>query len=68
MSSFRNNLIELRKLNKLTQRDVAQYLNILQPAYMCYENGKSEPTIDNLIKLADLFDVTLDELCGRCLY
>ena len=68
MSSFRNNLIELRKLNKLTQRDVAQHLNISQPSYIRYENGKSEPTIDNLIKLADLFDVTLDELCGRCLY
>ena len=65
MSDFKNNLIELRKLNKMTQRDVADRLGISQPSYIRYENGKSEPTIENLVKLADLFDVSLDYLCGR---
>ena len=68
MSNFCKNLAELRKQNKLTQRDVANHLGISQPSYLRYENGKSEPTIDNLIKLADLFDVSLDYLCGRKAY
>jgi len=48
----------------LTQREVAQKLGIAQPSYIRYENGKAEPTIENLIKLADLFDVSIDFLCG----
>ncbi|MGN0768307.1 MAG: helix-turn-helix domain-containing protein [Christensenellales bacterium] len=68
MNAFSKNLIELRKLNKLTQRDVARHLGISQPSYTRYENGKSEPTIENLIKLADLFDVSIDYLCGRVSY
>ena len=68
MNAFNKNLIELRKLNKLTQRDVARHLGISQPSYTRYENGKSEPTIENLIKLADLFDVSIDFLCGRVSY
>ena len=68
MDSFRHILTELRKTNKMTQRDVADRLGISQPSYIRYENGKSEPTIENLIKLADLFDVSLDYLCGREMY
>ena len=52
-------------MNNLTQREVAQKLGIAQPSYIRYENGKAEPTIENLIKLADLFDVSIDFLCGR---
>ena len=62
---FCKNLIELRKLHRLTQRQVASALGIAQPSYIRYENGQSEPTIENLIKLADLFDVSIDFLCGR---
>ncbi len=65
MKKFQSNLIEQRKLNNLTQRQVAEFLGISQPSYIRYENGKSEPTLANLIKLADLFDVSIDYLCGR---
>ena len=65
MDVFKKNLVELRKMNKLTQREVAEHLGISQPSYIRYENGRSEPTIENLVKLADLFDVSLDYLCGR---
>lgn len=44
---------------------MSKYLNISNPAYYKYENGKAEPSIDTLIKLADLFGVSLDYLCGR---
>lgn len=65
MDIFCKRLIEQRKMNNLTQREVAQKLGIAQPSYIRYENGKAEPTIENLIKLADLFDVSIDFLCGR---
>ena len=65
MEVFKRNLIELRKLNNYTQRQVAEVLNISQPSYIRYENGKAEPSLENLVKLADLFDVSIDYLCGR---
>lgn len=65
MEIFRKNLIELRKMNHLTQRQVAAHLGIAQPSYIRYENGKAEPSLDALVKLADLFDVSIDFLCGR---
>ena len=65
MEEFRKNLIELRKLHRLTQRQVASALGLAQPSYIRYENGKAEPSLENLVKLADLFDVSIDFLCGR---
>ncbi|MGN0744950.1 MAG: helix-turn-helix domain-containing protein [Christensenellales bacterium] len=65
MKKFQTALVEQRKLNHLTQRDVAKHLGIAQSSYIRYENGKSEPTLENLVKLADLFDVSVDYLLGR---
>ena len=65
MIHFQKTLLELRKLNNLTQKQVANQLGISQPSYIRYENGKAEPSLENLIKLADLFDVSIDYLCGR---
>ena len=65
MKVFQDNLIEVRKQNNLTQRQVAEHLGISQPSYIRYEKGKAEPTLENLVKLADLFDVSIDFLCGR---
>ncbi len=65
MKIFQTNLIEQRKINQLTQRQVADYLGISQPSYIRYENGQSEPTLANLVKLAELFDVSVDYLLGR---
>ncbi len=68
MKKFQERLLEQRKLQHLTQCQVAKYLNIAQPSYIRYENGTAEPSIDTLIKLADLFDVTIDYLVGRTEY
>lgn len=65
MDIFRKNIYELRKLNRFTQREVAQRLGISQPSYIRYENGSAEPTLDNLVKIADLYDVSVDFLLGR---
>lgn len=55
-------LKELRKRNKLTQEDVAKKINKSAIAYGYYEAGKNEPDISTLIKLADFFHVSVDEL------
>lgn len=46
----------------MTQQQVADFLNVNRSTYSYYENGKAEPSITVLIKMADLFNVTLDSL------
>lgn len=65
MSIFQEKLKEMRKMCGLTQQKVAEKLGISQPSYIRYENGTAEPTLENLVKLADLFDVSVDYLLGR---
>lgn len=49
----------------LTQDKLASFLNGKKSLISNYENGHSTPDIYTLIKLADIFNVTLDELVGR---
>lgn len=65
MKIFRERLLEQRKLYGFTQREMAEKLGISQPSYVRYENGTSEPTQENLVKIADIFDVSVDYLLGR---
>lgn len=65
MKVFAERLTELRKQYKYTQRQMADILSISQPSYIRYENDTSEPTQENLVKLADAFDVSVDYLLGR---
>lgn len=68
MKVFQERLLEQRKLNNLTQQQVAKHLEISQPSYIRYEQGTAEPSYDNLVKIADLFDVSVDYLLGRISY
>lgn len=65
MKIFQDRIKEQRKLYGLTQRDIADKLGISQPSYIRYENGSSEPSQENLVKIADIFDVSVDYLLGR---
>lgn len=58
-------LKELREQQELTQKDLARYINKTTQAYSYYERGEREPDIETLIKLADYFSITLDDLVGR---
>ncbi len=57
-------LKEIRKQKGLKQNKVAQDLQINVVTYNGYETGKSEPNIQIILKLADYFNVTTDELLG----
>ena len=65
MKVFAERLTELRKQYKYTQRQMADILDISQPSYIRYENDTSEPAQENLVKIADAFDVSVDYLLGR---
>ena len=54
-----------RKALGLTQEKLAKLLNGKKSLISNYENGYSTPDITILIKLADIFEITLDELVGR---
>ena len=51
-----------RELNKMTQKDVAEILEVEPGTISKYENGTIEPNIESLKKLAEIFNVTVDEL------
>lgn len=58
------NIKALRKMHGMTQGDLALILGGKKSLVSNYENGYSTPDIYTLIKLADVFDVSLDELVG----
>ena len=57
-------LKELRKAKKLTQLQVQMRVFIDQSDYSKMENGKRDPTIDQVILLAKLFETSIDYICG----
>ncbi|WP_434787916.1 helix-turn-helix transcriptional regulator [Bacillus thuringiensis] len=57
-------LVYFRKKNKLTQNDVAYRLNVVRSTYTNWEAGRSEPDVSTLIKLSDIYNVSLDNLVG----
>ena len=63
--TFPEQLLKLRTERNLLQKDVAEAVGIALHTYQRYEYGEREPQLSNLVKLADLFDVSLDELVGR---
>jgi transcriptional regulator with XRE-family HTH domain len=62
---FSKRLVIYRKSKGMTAQALADYLNVTEPAIACYVKGRNLPTVQNLVKLADLFDVSLDYLVGR---
>ena len=55
-------LYELRKNKGLTQEDLALLLDVSDKAVSKWENGTAKPTIINLKKVSQIFDISLDEL------
>ena len=65
MTIFSERLKRLRKNKGLKQQEIADILGVKRNTYSDWENGKTEPSFGNLVKLADFFDVSLDWLFGR---
>jgi len=58
-------LKEERKKRNLTQKQIAEVLNLSREAYTLYETGKNTPTTDSLIRLSDFYNLSIDYLLGR---
>lgn len=58
-------LKECRTASGLTQKQVAEYFPNEQIMYVYYECSSTVPKVEVLIKLADLFGVSIDYLTGR---
>ncbi|MCL2412291.1 MAG: helix-turn-helix domain-containing protein [Treponema sp.] len=65
MSSFSDRLKELRKSKKITQKQIAVGIGVSERNYQSFEYGEFSPNQNNLIKIADYFDVSADYLLGR---
>ena len=57
-----NRLCELRKKHNLSQEELASMLGVSRQAISKWERSESSPDTDNLIELAKIYNMTLDEL------
>lgn len=64
MKSYTERMRYLREKNDLTQRDVADYLEIGTQKYNNYEKGKSRIPVTHLISLCLLYNVSADYMLG----
>ncbi len=65
MTDLGYNIRTQRKKHSISQQALASQLNVSQSAVAHYEKGDREPTIDNLIRLSDIFGVSIDALVGK---
>ena len=59
---LKDNLVGLRKLNKMTQEDLADKVGVTRQAIVKWESGESVPDLEKSRILADTFGVTIDDL------
>jgi len=68
MSSKKNissRLSALRKRHKITLASLGESLGVSNQAVSAWEKGKSDPSIEYILAIADYFDVSTDYLLGR---
>lgn len=61
---FHDNLVQLRKMKKMTQEEIAGELGVSRQAIAKWENGETVPDLDKCRRLAELFEVSLDDLAN----
>ena len=59
---FHDNLIQLRKMNNLSQEELAEQIGVTRQTLSKYETGESLPDIEKCRQLADVFSVSIDDL------
>lgn len=59
------NLYKIRTEKKMNQVALSVKLNVAQETISAYENGKAFPSVDTLLKLCDVFNVSADYLLDK---
>lgn len=65
MEQLSKNLLALRSARKLSREKISKALDISSKTYERYEKNERDPAAPLLVKLADFYGVTLDQLVGR---
>jgi len=65
MSYIGKNIRKIRISKKMTQTEFAELFNLKRTAVGSYEEGRAEPKIETLIKIADYFKLSLDQLLRK---
>jgi len=68
MSHLGDKLSELREDRGLTQRDVSERLHISNSSISAFETGARVPSVEVIVSLSRLFEVTTDYLLGLSAY
>ena len=61
---FNENLVRLRKINQMTQEDIAEAVGVSRQAVAKWESGETIPDLEKCKLLAELFGVSLDDLAN----
>ena len=64
INNFAKNLVEERRARNISQRKLAEYLNVDASLLYQWEHEKCEPGLDTLCKISAYFDIPIDELLG----
>lgn len=62
--AFPKRLTEVRKEKNKTQDEMAIELDISRPAYTQYETGVNFPKLENLVKISEILNISIDYLVG----
>ncbi len=65
MSYIGKNIRKIRISKKLTQTEFAELFDLKRTAVGSYEEGRAEPKIETLIKIADYYKLSLDQLLRK---
>ena len=62
---MKNRIRELREAAGMTQADLADRRQVSVPTVSKWEHGVIRPSVSNLMELAEIFETTMDTICGR---
>jgi transcriptional regulator with XRE-family HTH domain len=65
MSYFGKNIRKIRIVKKMSQTEFAELFELKRTALGSYEEGRAEAKIDTVIRIADYFHLTLDQLLRK---
>lgn len=58
-------LKSLRKLNKMSREELGSKIGVSKQSIANYEQNVNEPTLTNVIKMSEIFNVSIDYLVGN---
>lgn len=65
IKALAKNLKEQRLNLGLTQKEMAEKMGVKYQSYQAYERGISSPSLENLLKIAEIYNSSLDDLFER---